>query len=223
VRDLEKLCYIVGAMPVSELKLPGREEALLIAADAGYGTLRRMGISPDLVVGDFDSLGGVPEHPHVIRHPVEKDDTDTLLAARLGLEQGCRTFVIYGGLGGLLDHTWANCQTLLWLAERGARGYLLGEDGQCVTALKDEVLFFGPGHIGRISVFAAGERAEGVSLRGLQYPLEGAQLVSSFPLGVSNAFTGAAAEVAVEDGSLLVMWQQEAADAAERIASGRPL
>ena len=56
-----------------------------------------LGISPNGILGDFDSLGHAPEGERVIRHPVEKDDTDMLLAVRTGMEAGCRDFIIYGG------------------------------------------------------------------------------------------------------------------------------
>ena len=122
----KEICYIVSAMSVPDLSQLERTGNLLIAADAGYDTLCKQGIDPDIVVGDFDSLGKVPDHPAVIRHPVEKDDTDTLLAARIGIERGYRKFVFLGALGGFLDHTFANLQTLLWLNEQGAEGLMIG-------------------------------------------------------------------------------------------------
>lgn len=201
------VCYIAGAMPAPEMALFRRRESdLLIAADAGYRHLCRQGIVPDLVVGDFDSLGAEPDHPRVIRHPVEKDDTDTLLAVRIGLERGYRRFCIYGGLGGLLDHTLANLQTLLFLLDHGAWGLLLGE-GQAVAAVRNGTLRFEGEDRDRVSVFAAGDRAEGVTLRGLYYPLDHGVLTNSFPLGVSNAFTGGPAEISVEQGTLFIIWQ----------------
>ena len=219
---MEPICYIVSAMDAPDLWLPRRTGDLVIAADAGWRTLEKQGITPDLVVGDFDSLGAPPVHPCVCRYPTEKDETDTFLAARYGLEQGYQRFVCFGALGGLLDHTWANCQTLLWLSVRGAQGFLLGE-GQCVTVQGPGVLAFSQENRGRISIFSAGETAEGVTLRGLRYPLEDARLTNDFPLGVSNAFTGRPAEVMVVRGRLLVIWQQAARTAVEHIVSGEAL
>lgn len=72
----------------------------VIAADAGYEYCRKNNIIPDLVLGDFDSLGVAPKHPNVMQLPVEKDDTDTVFAIKTGLEKGYRHFYIYGGLGG---------------------------------------------------------------------------------------------------------------------------
>ena len=211
---MDQICCIIGAMEPGEIVLP--DGALVIAADGGLEHLERRGIVPDLIVGDFDSLGWAPEGANVIRHPVEKDDTDMMLAVRTGLERGCRRFLLYGGLGGRLDHAYANLQTLVWLAEHGAQGWLLGK-GMTATVIRNGRLDFAPGHQGTISVFCPNGEARGVDLAGLYYPLEDATLTSGFPLGVSNQFTGGAASVSVREGTLLVMWEQAEGTLPEQI------
>ena len=201
---MSDLCIITGAMPPGKI-VPPKENDLLIAADGGLDHLTRQGLTPHLIVGDFDSLGRVPAGDNIIRHPVEKDDTDTLLAIKTGLARGYQTFLLYGCLGGRLDHTYANLQALLYLARRGAAGFLLGR-GMAATVIRSGELRFAPGHKGTISVFCPDGEARGVDLTGLHYPLQNAVLTGDFPLGVSNQFTGGAASVAVREGSLLVMW-----------------
>ena len=90
-----KTCYIFGALDCSVPDFTPQENDLIIAADGGYSTLKKLNIKPDLVVGDFDSLGNVPENEHIIKHPVKKDDTDTLLAVKIGLEKGYKNFRLY--------------------------------------------------------------------------------------------------------------------------------
>ncbi|MBD5153176.1 MAG: thiamine diphosphokinase [Oscillibacter sp.] len=201
---MSNLCIITGAMAPGKI-MPPKENDLLIAADGGLDHLTRQGLNPHLIVGDFDSLGRVPAGDNIIRHPVEKDDTDTMLAIKTGLARGYKTFLLYGCLGGRLDHTYANLQALLYLARRGAAGFLLGR-GMAATVVRSGQLDFAPGHMGTISVFCPDGEARGVDLTGLHYPLQNAVLTSDFPLGVSNQFTGEAASVAVREGSLLVMW-----------------
>lgn len=199
-------CYIFGAgacAPLSRHPGPGD---LTIAADGGYRTVEAMAIPAQLVVGDFDSLGYVPEHPHVVRVPKEKDDTDLGLALRLGREWGYGRFVIFGALGGRLDMTVASLQLLAGLSRSGAEGYLLAADGTVVTAVTDGGLRFSEQCRGTFSVFCHGERALGVSERGVAYPLEDAALTCDMPLGVSNEFLGRTAELAVRSGTLLVFW-----------------
>lgn len=190
--------------PESYTPLPGDH---LLAADGGVEHVKKLGLQPDEVLGDFDSLGYVPAGATVF--PVEKDDTDSMLAVRRGLQLGYVDFLLLGCLDGRrLDHTLANYQTLLFLDRAGARGYLVGEK-YCVTAVSREKLIFPAGCRGVVSVFCMGREARGVCLRGLQYPLENGDLSPEFPLGVSNHFTGEQSEILVEDGTLLVFWDRE--------------
>ena len=178
----------------------------VVAADGGLRHLSQAGLQPDAVLGDFDSLGYVPEGAAV--YPVEKDDTDAMLAVRLGLERGYREFVIYGGLDGpRLDHTVANFQTLQFLADHGAKGCLVGRE-HIVTVVKDGELTFPAGFEGILSVFCMGADARGVSIRGLKYTLEAGSLTAGFPLGVSNRFLGREGAVRVDRGSLLLIWDR---------------
>ena len=200
-------CIVFCAAEFDRLACPIEPEDYVIAADGGLQHTQALGIEPQEILGDFDSLGYIPQDARVF--PVEKDDTDAMLAARRGLALGFREFLYYGSLDGKrLDHTVANYQTLQYLADHGARGYLVGQDF-LATVVKEGRIFFPEGTEGLISVFCLGADARGVSLRGLYYPLEEGTLTAGFPLGVSNHFTGAPAEISVEAGSLLVMWERK--------------
>ena len=198
-------CVIFGAAEFNKLLAPIDRGDFVLAADGGLGHTEKLGLRPDGILGDFDSLGYVPEGAQV--YPVEKDDTDSMLAVRKGLELGYRRFVLYGALDGpRLDHTVANLQTLLFLAEHGARGYLVGKD--CVvTTLRNETVVFPSRCSGILSLFCLGEKAEGVTIRGLKYALEDGTLESSFPLGVSNHFMGEEAAVTVKKGTLIAIYE----------------
>ena len=199
-------CVIFCAAECDGLARPIGPESFVIAADGGLRHTEKLGLTPDAVLGDFDSLGFCPEGANVF--PVEKDDTDAMLAVRLGLERGCEEFLLYGSLDGpRLDHTVANFQTLQYLADHGAVGYLVGNTTMA-TVVKNGSIFFPAGLSGTISVFCMGPDAEGVTEKGLFYGLENAILTSGFPLGVSNHFTGEKAEISVENGSLLVLWDR---------------
>ena len=200
-------CVIFCAAEFTSLLEPIGPEDHVIAADGGLQHTEKLGISPDEILGDFDSLGYVPADSRVF--PVEKDDTDAMLAVRRGLQLGCREFILYGSLDGpRLDHTIANFQTLQFLNDHGAFGYLAGNE-YLVTVVKNGTLRFPAGREGTVSVFCLGADAEGVTLKGLYYPLDRGTLTAGFPLGVSNHFTGDAAEISVEKGSLLVLWDRK--------------
>ncbi len=201
----QPVCYIIGSVEVGNEILTPKPGDFIIAADGGYANLRRLGINPDLLVGDFDSLEAVPQGVKIIRLQKEKNDTDTLYAVRLGLEKGFKRFMIYGGIGGRLDHTIANIQTLSFIAEQGGRGVLIG-GGYTITVIKNSKITFGADKKGIISVFCVGEKAEGVFLTGLKYPLTNYTMTKSIPIGVSNEFTGVESAVEVRNGMLAVMW-----------------
>lgn len=201
-------CILFCAAEFDALAQPIGEDDFLIAADGGLRHVQALGLTPDAVIGDFDSLGYVPEQAVV--YPVEKDDTDAMLAVKLGLERGFRRFVIYGGMDGKrLDHTVANFQTLAYLARHGAFGILVGRD-YLACVIKDGTIRFPEGCEGDFSLFCLGGDARGVSIRGLYYQAEDITLTSDFPLGVSNHFTGGEAAVTVKDGSLLALWERKA-------------
>ncbi len=200
-------CIIFCAAEFDALAKPLASDDYIIAADGGLKHTNALGLTPDAVLGDFDSLGFLPEGANVF--PVEKDDTDAMLAVRHGLALGFREFLLYGSMDGpRLDHTIANFQTLQFLADNGASGYLVGRD-YLVTVVKNGTLVFPAGCSGTLSVFCLGADATGVTLKGLYYPLEKGTLTAGFPLGVSNHFTDDSAEISVESGSLLVLWDRK--------------
>lgn len=203
----QRICYIFGSMRIEKETFESTAIDLVIAADGGYDNLKRIGIIPDLIIGDFDSIETIPQGKNVVRLPKEKDDTDTLYAVKLGLEKCYKRFVIYGGIGGRLDHTIANIQTLAYIAQQGARGFLVGE-GNVITAIKNSKIVFSSDKKGIISVFCNGDKATGVYLTGLKYPLVNYTLASFIPLGVSNEFIGQESSVTVENGTLIVMWNE---------------
>lgn len=202
------VCYIIGSVEIKNQKFYPKPADFVIAADGGYANLIKLGVKPDILVGDFDSLESVPKGVEIIRLPKEKNDTDTLYAVRLGLEKGYKHFHIYGGIGGRLDHTIANIQTLAFIAEQGGIGYLIG-GGYTITVIKNSKISFDSAKKGIISVFCVGEKAEGVFLTGLKYPLTDYTMTKSIPIGVSNEFTGTESTVEVRNGMLAVMWNNE--------------
>ena len=197
-------CYIFGAGEITALHRWPQPGDYVIAADGGWSTCCAVGLAPDLLLGDFDSLADLPSDVAVERHPVEKDDTDMMLAIKRGLALGYEEFHLYGGMGGRrTDHTVANLQALLYLANRGAQGWLYGQ-GEVYTAVCNTTAVFSPRERGILSVFCLGGTARGVTIHGAQYEVTDAMLTADFPLGVSNHFAGKEVKISVCDGSLLI-------------------
>ncbi|WEV72884.1 thiamine diphosphokinase [Bifidobacterium sp. ESL0790] len=118
------------------------ENAFVIVADGGLNHVRGLGIQPDLVIGDFDSANvRAPQGVETIKLPPEHDDPDMLSALKAGWARGFRSFRIYGGLGGRIDHTIANIQMLALLAHNGGHGMLFGRRS-VVTSICNGSLHF---------------------------------------------------------------------------------
>jgi len=200
-----KVCHLVGAGDFFGLSAEISPDDTVIAVDGGYRVLEREGIVPDYIVGDFDSLGIVPDGENVTVLPSEKDVTDMFTAINLGIEKGCVWFHIYGGTGGRLDHTIANIQLLKYFAEKGVTLMIYG-DGFVLTAVRNGGITLIGEKGSYVSVFSLTDASEGVCLSGLKYELENYTLTSSFPLGVSNEFTDKTAEISVSNGILAVYY-----------------
>lgn len=196
-------CLIFCSMPPGEA-IDRREGDFVIACDKGALYARQAGILPDLLIGDFDSWDGELAGIEKKRFPVEKDDTDSMLAVREGLSRGFSEFILFGALGGRLDHTLANLQTLLFLGEHGASGMLVGEGERITMVQNGSRLFLRRAGVS-FSVLAFGGTARGVTLEGTYYPLQNGVLTERFPLGHGNRITAEAARVTVTDGTLFVI------------------
>ena len=200
-------CYVFGALEIESFDYKINDTDLVIAADNGIKNTNKFNIKPHFVIGDFDSLGFVPEGNNIIVHPVEKDDTDTMLAVKKGFEKGYNNFKIFGCIGGRLDHTIANIQTASYIAQNGGTCTFVG-DKECFTVIKNSSISFNESHKGDISVFAL-ENSTGVNIKGLHYEIENGQLTPDFPLGASNKFTNNPSEITVKSGTLLIIWQKQ--------------
>ena len=197
-----KTCLIISGGDFHPFQ-PGNAQ-LILACDKGYEYALRCGVTPDLLLSDFDSYdGAVSAQVPVHSFPSEKDDTDTMLAIRYALEQGCDRIELVCALGGRLDHTLANLQSAVFAQERGARVHIQSPDTEIYTLADGELVL--PRREGwSLSLFAA-DRCEGLSIRGAKYNLDNAVLTSGFPLGVSNQWAEPEAVIRVEKGTLLIV------------------
>ncbi len=211
-------CIVIGAGDLTIGEIRVQEEDLLIAVDGGLDYCGILGIEPDLILGDFDSVSGQAEEKvnalenripeRVVRLPKEKDDTDMLAALKEGLARGYRDFRIFAATGGRLDHTFANIQCLLYLKNHDAAGYLLDGAGM-IHVIVNEAVHFQKNLKGMLSLFSLVKETRGVTIRNMKYTLEKAVVANDFPVGISNEFIGEEAEVIVEDGALVCMVSYE--------------
>lgn len=203
-----KRCMVIASVPIQNADLFSEynpEDCYVICADAGLANAERLGIAPNLIVGDFDSFSGkLPEGVETIRLQVEKDETDTLAAVKEGLKRGLRDFVLLGVLGGEReDHTFANFCVLQYLCRQDCKAVLLGEKCRVFLISSGRLTLSGVKG-STVSVFPFGCPSCRVSYLGLKYPLTNAVLYSCDALGVSNRVVEDEARIAVHDGDALI-------------------
>lgn len=201
-----KRCIVIGSMPVEfDLKSIIKDDDFIICADRGYLNAEKQGVTPHIIVGDFDSAP-MPQNTSakVVKLPCEKDDTDSYYIARQIVSEGYTHAVFCGVTGGRPDHTFANMQMLKFMAKNGVdaeitdktSSYKVLVDGSTVLPFKENCYF---------SIFSLDEKASGVSEKGGKYELEDVQLTNDFPIGVSNEFVDRDVEITVKKGSLLII------------------
>lgn len=197
---------IAGGDVKETIEIP--EHTLVVCADCGYRHALAQGIVPDAIVGDFDSwTESLPEGTEILRHPPEKDDTDTWLAIEYAKSHGCGDFVIYGAFGGdRIDHAIANIQLLHRMETNALTGTLVYGD-QRVSLLSggEYVVEILHENCGMFSLFSLTEQCTGVTVRNAKYPLEDAVLRQDYPLGVSNETLGNKVYITIETGVLLIV------------------
>lgn len=223
------LCFLFGAGEYDGI-MPVTPESgdYVIAVDGGLDYLMQTDIPPNLIIGDFDSVtsGRPGKNPgicpamdyEVLSFPPKKDYTDMQLGVKEGIRRGYNTFIIYGGLGGRIDHSLANIQMLSWLSGQGFSGFLIGGN-QVITTITDSTFrikadtayahridpLFAPIPDRYISIFSHGNISEGVTIRGLRYEADSITLTNVFALGTSNNYTGSDYSISVKNGTLIIV------------------
>ncbi len=212
---MDRICIIFGAGDLYVDKVDIPDGAVVIAADGGLRHTEYLGIKPDIILGDFDSFDLETVKDDRIVYPKEKDFTDMFIAVQHGYDMCIRKFIIYGGLGGKrIEHSIANLQLVEHFTKLGCE-VILQADGEKITAIhandfkEKAAISFSSNECGYISVFATGGDVLGLCIKGLKYELENKILKTDFPLGVSNEFCGKDAEISINSGTILIVWESK--------------
>lgn len=207
---MKKSCIIIGAAPCKTISFLGDElikKAYIIAADGGYKTAKRLGISVDAFVGDLDSNNISPDCSDVMVLPREKDFSDVHTAVIKALREGCNDFYLVGCSGGRADHYIANIYLLEMMHKNNVSAVLIDECNEIRyienenTAVKTSKKY--------ISLLPLDEKLEGVTLSGLKYPLDNAMLYRDTPIGISNELISNEATVSIKKGKALLIFSED--------------
>ncbi len=213
-----KTCYIICAGDADSIQINKNKDDIIIAADAGLLHCIKNNISPDLIIGDFDSLGfnpktenktngfSLPDKDDIIALSVEKDDTDAFSAVKEGIKRGFKRFIFFGAHGGKRpEHAYANISLLAYLSKNKKTAFM--DCGKyTITAITDSKITFPPYLKGNISVFSFDNESIGVYEKGLLYGLNDAKIENYTVTGISNSFIGEKSEISVKKGTLIIFY-----------------
>lgn len=201
---MNRVCAIISGGDFAPLD--GIEKSdYIIACDKGLDYAASQGITPDLILGDFDSCSGrLPDDIPVLSLPVMKDDTDTMAAIRHAADMNRFSELrIYCALGGRLDHLFANIQAGAFAARHGLTVRISDENARIVIMPPGEIRLPAEEDFS-LSVFALSDSCRGLSISGALYTLDDAEITSSFPIGVSNQWAGDAL-ISFTEGILMIV------------------
>lgn len=209
---MNRRCYIFSGGQrdsLEFLKSLDYSDSDIICCDAGYLAASELGLDITCIIGDFDTLGYVPDEKcRVITFAKEKDDTDTVLAAREAVSRGYDEVIILNALGGRYDHVFANIQTLAFISKSIPNVRILSEITE-IYILSDNSLTINKNGKDIISVFSYSDCCEGVSIRKTKYTLENGSLSSGYPIGACNEFLNDTADISVKKGTLLIILSKD--------------
>lgn len=179
------------------------EYELIVAADSGFLAAQSAGVTPHVVIGDFDSYPqSLVNAQKIIRLNPVKDMTDTQEAIDEAILRGATHITMLGALGGRIDHTMANIHLLKYAHTKGVT-VEIADVNSYVT------LVSGNQSVSRVDGFCLSliplTDCEGVSVSGVYYPLEEAFMPVGNPYGISNEFIEDTAHISVKHGELLLI------------------
>lgn len=175
----------------------------IVCADGGLSHCRNLDLTPDLIVGDFDSLKEqLPDDgTEILTFPAEKDYSDTHMAVMEAKKRGCDNFLLVGCSGTRLDHTLSNIGLLEALRREGIKAELVDRNNIMFSAEKHQLIHGRPGmNISFIPV----DPVKGLTLRGFKYPLDKANIDLFHSIWISNVLEGEVGEVTFDSGVLIV-------------------
>ncbi len=203
-------CVIVGGVKINntdQIKKYIDETDFVIACDSGIESCKDIGVTPNLIVGDFDSHKKPNTDIEIITLPTAKDDTDTMFAAKEAVKRGFSEVVLLGAVGDRIDHTLANVYILSYLQDEGVKGMIvddfsemliISENGQNISRISDNYKFF--------SLLCLEGKVEGVTIKNAKFPLENGIITPNHQYATSNeVLPGEVAEVSIEKGSVLLV------------------
>ena len=203
---MKAFIYTGGSIYAENITEHPKGDDLIIAADGGYLNASALGVRPDILLGDLDSLEGasVPKETKTLQVPAEKDFTDTQLAVDTAIKKGAAEIIIIGGLDGRLDHTLSNLAILEDLYEKRIHAHIVNGQNRIRYINSTSTLIPRSGYK-YLSILCPSEKVKGVDIEGCKYPLKNATIKRKFQYAISNEIVGNCALISVRKGGIYIV------------------
>lgn len=198
-------CVIIGGAKIEnydKIKSYFDKNDYFVFCDSGLKHQEKLGVTPDFIVGDFDSIKKPETDENILVLPTVKDDTDTFAAVKLMLKKGYESFLLVGVIGQRFDHSLGNISILLYLKQNGAKGIVV--DDYCEMSIIDKKEKVLKNSCSYFSLISLTKSIDGVNIVGAKYPLENATIENSYQFGISNEAINDT-EISVEKGDALLI------------------
>ena len=211
---MKKVLFVVAGGQIRDLsffqsKLSELNPFVIICADSGASHVNAIGVIPQVIIGDMDSLTPVmldyfrERGSKIIRYPEAKDETDTQLALEYGFGMAPDEIYLFGAIGTRIDHTIANVSLLVSGVKKGIHIKLIDEWCEAFIVSCENVI---EGEIGQtVSLLPLSDVVKGITLDGFEFPLKNGVMEIGMPYGISNRLTAARGVISVSAGYLLVI------------------
>ena len=200
-------CVIIGGAPITNYKVICsylKDNDFYIFCDCGLHHQERLGVEPDLIIGDFDSYAIPQSTVETITLPREKDDTDTVFAVKEAIKRGYNNFLLIGVVGARLDHTLGNVSILLYLDAIGKKGIIVDDYSEMEIVSKEPAYI--EDSFAYFSLLNITGTVNGVTIKNAKYPLDNAKITCEYQYGISNeVLKGKISIVSLNTGSLLLI------------------
>ncbi len=184
-------------------------DSVVICADGGLAYCLDCNLTPDYIIGDFDSAeknllaNPLFEKSKIIRHSPEKDKSDTELALEIALSLKVPEIIFLGCTGTRIDHMLANMHLLVKTAQKGVKASII--DSNNIISLVNDYSDFETGKGDIFSLLPLSEMVTGIKTTGLKYPLDEGRMEIGRPYGISNEATQDKVSIKIDSGLLLVI------------------
>lgn len=204
-----KKCVIISGAPESDLSYYKDyiNDCFIICADSGYLKCKKIGVKPDLIIGDFDSSYPPNEDCEIITLQVRKNDSDTFHCVKVAAERGYRDITVLGGIGSRVDHTYSNILSLNYCLNNGISAKLVNNNNMVI--ITDKPVKFSKDKYEFFSMFAVFDRVENLSISGAQYDLSEYTLEPDDQLTQSNGFKDQTVNISFTKGKLILIFSND--------------